>query len=70
MKPVKLLTWIELNHALKTCTEDEALVLLLAEQHGKRRAEYMRRIYATVNRLRSAREKGDLAIDPIPEKEI
>jgi hypothetical protein len=54
-------TWIGLNEVLKTCTEDEAKELMTAEQGGKARPQFVKRIHSRLNRLRYQRERKELA---------
>lgn len=53
--------WIELNGALMTMEEPEVLELLEAERKGKARLRVMLRIYHRLSKLRSHREKRELA---------
>lgn len=53
-------TWIGLNEVLKTCTEDEAQELMTAEQGGKARPQFVKRIHSRLNKLRYQRERKEL----------
>lgn len=55
-----LSSWLQLNKVLRTIKETECGTLLRFERHGKRRVNYMLRIYGRYNRLRSDRERREL----------
>lgn len=63
---VALMTWLTLNATLMKATEKEASALLEAERRGMRRRQYMLRIQSRVNRLRRARERGELESEVAP----
>lgn len=52
--------WLTLNIVLRTAKESQCAILLKFEQQGKRRLNYMLRIYGRYNRLRSERERKEL----------
>jgi hypothetical protein len=62
-----LATWVALNEALRTITETECWSLLKAEQTGKRRVQFLLRIYGRANRLRTERERSAM-LAPRPKK--
>jgi hypothetical protein len=53
--------WENLNEALRRATEEDARRMLFAERKGKRRLQYLLRIYGRFNRLRAVRERAELA---------
>lgn len=55
-----LATWVDLNEALRNVNETECWTLLKAEQAGKRRVQFLLRIYGRANRLRTERERNAL----------
>lgn len=54
------LSWLELNDTLREATEDLCRDMLMLEQAGKKRTEYLRRIHERLNRTRSERERREL----------
>jgi hypothetical protein len=52
--------WLVLNKVLRTIDIDDCKEMLSTEQAGKRRLNYMLRIYGRYNRLRSDRERREL----------
>jgi hypothetical protein len=57
---VALLTWINLNAVLTSATETECQTLLKAEQRGKGRPTFLRRIHSRLNKVRAGRERQEL----------
>ena len=53
--------WIELNFALMDMEEPEVTQLLECERKGKARLRIMLRLYHRLSRLRSQREKREIA---------
>jgi len=53
-------SWLNLNEFLRTATETSAESLLEMEKHGRRRIDYLRRIYGRYNLLRAQRERIEL----------
>lgn len=58
-----LRTWAELLEGLKTANEKECWALLDKEKKGKRRIQFMLRIYGRANRMRTDREHKELMLD-------
>lgn len=56
----ELRTWVALNEAMQSATEEQCLKLLAAEKKGKRRKQFMLRIHSRLNRVRAARERAEL----------
>lgn len=56
-----LANWGNLNDALRAATETEAHTLMTAERQGKKRLQYLLRIYSRFNRERAKRERGELS---------
>jgi hypothetical protein len=56
-----LANWGNLNDALRAATETEAHKLMDAERAGKKRLQYLLRIYSRFNRERAKRERGELS---------
>lgn len=55
-----LKTWENLNSFVITAGENDCRELLRAELAGKRRSQFAMRIYSRLNRVRAARERGEL----------
>ena len=55
-----LANWIDLNEALRTASEEQALKLLTEEQAGRNRKQFVLRIHSRVNRMRAARERASI----------
>lgn len=53
-------SWTDMNTYLVTCTEAQAIELLILELSGKARAVYVHRIHGRINKLRAHRERGEL----------
>lgn len=53
-------SWLALNKFLRTAKETQCNILLEFERKGKRRINYMLRIYGRYNVLRSDRERREL----------
>ncbi len=58
--PNPLSSWVAMNEALKTLSEEECWELLRQEKKGQRRAQFMLRIHGRANKLRAEREKREL----------
>ena len=58
--PAVLNTWGGINHFLKYATENQATQLLILEQQGRRRLQYLLRIHARLNKMRGLRERSEL----------
>ena len=58
-----LASWLALNAFLKSATEPQCWELLKEERTGKKRLNYLIRIYGKANRLRSERERRELLGD-------
>ena len=56
----QLLNWVTLNEDLHYLTEVECWALLKAEQKGKKRLQFLLRIYGRANRMRTQRERNEL----------
>jgi endonuclease III-like uncharacterized protein len=56
-----LANWEALNQGLKNLKEDDLLYLLQKEKKGKRRLQFLIRIYGSYNKLRTRRERSELA---------
>lgn len=52
--------WTNLNLALRSIDEAQAKKLLSKEREGKKRINFLLRIYGRYNRLRSDRERREL----------
>lgn len=61
-----LATWLGLNEALREYDEQQCWKLLAAEQAGKRRTNYLLRIFSRANKLRTDRERIELLAPPRP----
>lgn len=58
----ELVSWIALNDAVMATTDERALHrLLVQEQGGKRRKQFMARIHSRLNKVRADRERAELA---------
>ena len=57
---VSLLSWPALNTKLREATEQQCYRLLQLEAQGRRRPQFMLRIYGRYNRLRGERERRGL----------
>lgn len=55
-----LQTWLNLQEALRTLPEEDCWKLLAEEQAGKRRPQYLMRIFSRANKLRTDRERAEL----------
>lgn len=55
-----LSNWVACNEFLKTCSEEDAIALLAAEQQGKRRVQYLMRVHSKMNKERARRERSEL----------
>lgn len=55
-----LSSWVNMNEALKTLTEDKCWKLLEEEKAGQKRAQFMLRIHGRANKLRAERERREL----------
>ena len=55
-----LTNWETCNDFLRAATEDDASAMLAMEKSGKRRVQYLLRIYARFNRERARRERSEL----------
>jgi hypothetical protein len=55
-----LSNWPALQEALKRLDETECWALLQEEKKGKRRLQFLLRIYGRANRLRCERERRDI----------
>jgi hypothetical protein len=53
-------SWDSLNKALKKIKEDPAWALLKEEKAGRKRPQFLLRIYGRANLLRSQRERKEL----------
>jgi hypothetical protein len=60
MAPKAGLTWLQLQDKLAKATEKQCMVLLKEEQDGKKRVQYLLRIYGRFNVLRTTRERSEL----------
>ena len=57
----KLITWAELNTALRKMNKEaDVMALLKAERKNSKRARWLRRIYARYSRLRRKRERREV----------
>jgi hypothetical protein len=69
-KPVglpALTSWVSLNDDLRTADEARCRELLEAEQKGRCRTMFIRRIYSRLNRVRAARERQELGVPNEPK---
>lgn len=55
-----LTNWETCNDFLRNATEEDAGLMLKTEKAGKRRVQYLLRIYARFNRERARRERSEL----------
>ena len=55
-----LKTWIDLNEYIMTVGEEECQKLLVEEQNGRARKQFIRRIHCRLNKVRAARERAEL----------
>jgi len=62
MKPVHDMPWLELLNQLRNASEKECADLLESEKHGRRRFNYLMRIFMRYNKLRYQRERRELAV--------
>lgn len=62
MKPVHEMPWLELLDQLRNASEKECADLLESEKHGKRRFNYLMRIFMKYNKLRYQRERRELLV--------
>ncbi len=53
--------WGKLNEFLKVATEEQCEKLLLMEKLGAQRLQFKLRIYGKLNKLRTTRERNELA---------
>ena len=56
-----LQNWRLLNETLKVATEEQCWELFQLEQNGKHRVQFLIRIYGRYNKLRTTRERNNLA---------
>lgn len=61
-----LKTWLLLNEGLRTLTEEQCWRLLAEERAGKRRPQYLLRIFSRANKLRTDRERAEILQPPTP----
>lgn len=54
-------SWVSLNDTLSALTEAELAALFVLERGGKNRASFVRRIHARLSRVRTNRERQELA---------
>lgn len=62
-KPIKdpaLLSWVSLNQALKEADLKRCMVLLSTEKRGRRRSQFLKRIYSRLNKVRADQERAEL----------
>lgn len=59
----ELSTWNNLNKHIMNCSEKECQDLLKKELRGRKRKEFIYRIYARLSKLRCLREKKELGIE-------
>jgi hypothetical protein len=55
-----LRTWVGLNEVMRTASEETCRHLLRVEKLGRRRQQFLRRIYSRLNRVRADRERAEL----------
>ena len=55
-----LKTWIDLNEYIMTVGEEECQKLLVEEQNGRARKQFLRRIHCRLNKVRAERERAEL----------
>lgn len=55
-----LSSWVAMNEALKTISEEECWALLEEEKKGQQRVQFMLRIHGRANKLRAERERREL----------
>ena len=60
IKNPALKTWIALNDFVRTANEDQCQNLLVEEQNGRARKQFMRRIHCRLNKVRAERERAEL----------
>lgn len=60
MAPKTDITWLQLQDRLVRAKESDCLTLLKAEKAGKKRVQYLLRIYGRFNVLRTKRERTEL----------
>lgn len=53
-------TWEVLNNNIKNKTEEELKALLNVERKGKKRTQFLLRIYGRYNTMRTVRERREL----------
>jgi hypothetical protein len=53
--------WSKLNEFLKQATEEQCAELLKLEKKGKKRLQFKLRIYGRLNKMRTTRERNELA---------
>lgn len=53
-------SWLELNEVMRGADERTCQDLLQAELNGKRRSQFVLRIWSRYNRMRGLREKAEL----------
>jgi hypothetical protein len=53
--------WGKLNEFLKQATEEQCTELLKLEKKGKKRLQFKLRIYGRLNKMRTERERNELA---------
>lgn len=55
-----LKTWVGLNKYIMTVDEEECQKLLIEEQNGRARKQFIRRIHCRLNKVRAERERAEL----------
>ncbi len=59
--PSPLDSWVDLNDALMAVTDEKELTrLLAAEQRGRNRTTFIKRIHSRLNKVRADRERREL----------
>ena len=56
-----LKSWIALNDVLREADLKTCVKLLEAEKEGRRRAQFLKRIHARLNKVRADRERAEFA---------
>lgn len=67
-EPRALQTWLLLNEELRSMTEEQCWALLRKEQQGKKRIQYMLRIFSRANKLRTERERAEIVTGALRRK--
>ena len=63
-KPIKnpaLQSWLALNQELRASDEDRCRALLKEEKGGRKRKQFLKRIYSRLNKVRADRERAELS---------